>query len=143
MNFCPQCRNMYYTKLDEDELKYYCRNCGHTDDKMDASRICEVFHTQLKRSETYSHVVNEYTVFDPTLPRVLNMQCPACTTKEGSPIAASASNEGSPMAASNEGLPMAMSSNVSVKREIICVRYDDKFMKYVYICTHCNTSWKT
>jgi DNA-directed RNA polymerase subunit M/transcription elongation factor TFIIS len=119
MNFCPQCRNMYYTKLDDDELKYYCRNCGHTDDKMDATRICEVFHTQLKRSETYTHVVNEFTVYDPTLPRVLNMKCPSCVVPDGDTTAAQA------------------------KKEIICVRYDDKFMKYVYICTHCNTSWKT
>lgn len=136
MNFCPQCRNMYYTKLDEDELKYYCRNCGHTDDKMDASRICEVFHTQLKRSETYSHVVNEFTKFDPTLPRVLNMQCPACTTTtNGSPITSASSMT----SASLEG----EGSSQALKREIICVRYDDKFMKYVYICTQCNTSWKT
>ena len=116
MNFCPQCRNMYYTKLDDDELKYYCRNCGHTDDKMDASRICEVFHTQLKRSETYTHVVNEFTVHDPTLPRVLNMKCPSCVVPDG---------------------------DMTTAKEVICVRYDDKFMKYVYICTHCNTSWKT
>ena len=32
MEFCKQCKNMYYIKLkseeDNNKLTYYCRNCG-------------------------------------------------------------------------------------------------------------------
>ena len=34
MNFCKKCDNMYYMKIDtagSNDLKYYCRNCGHED----------------------------------------------------------------------------------------------------------------
>ena len=36
------------------------------------------------------------------------------------------------------------SSNTGEKeREVIYIRYDDANMKYVYMCAHCNTMWKT
>ena len=28
-------------------------------------------------------------------------------------------------------------------REVIYIRYDDINMKYVYLCVHCDTTWKT
>ena len=34
-------------------------------------------------------------------------------------------------------------TNDKSKREIIYVRYNDIDMKYVYMCSTCNTSWKT
>jgi aspartate carbamoyltransferase regulatory subunit len=55
---------------------------------------------------------------DPTLPRIYNIRCPntACKTNE----------EG-------EKTPA----------EVIYMRYDDENMKYLYICTTCDTTWKT
>jgi rubrerythrin len=29
------------------------------------------------------------------------------------------------------------------EREVIYIRYDDINMKYVYLCVHCDTTWKT
>ena len=37
MNFCKECENMLYIKLNkdgEDKLIYYCRNCGHEDESL-------------------------------------------------------------------------------------------------------------
>ena len=37
MDFCSNCNNMYYIKLENEEcdkIVYYCRNCGNIDDKL-------------------------------------------------------------------------------------------------------------
>ena len=37
MHFCNNCSNMYYISLkqeDSNDLIYYCRNCGHNDNKL-------------------------------------------------------------------------------------------------------------
>ena len=120
MHFCSQCRNMYYLKLGEDSnnLIYYCRNCGHEDNQLNTEDVC-VSRTQLKRSEQkYSHIVNEYTKLDPTLPRTQTIRCPnqSCSSN---------------------------STDDPVQREVLYLRYDDTNMKYIYICAHCDTMWKT
>ena len=121
MQFCSQCHNMYYLKIAENDLNsllYYCRNCGHEDDTLTADNIC-VSSTELKRSEQkYTHIINEYTKYDNTLPRTNTIKCPnvACiSNKEG-----------------NED-----------KREVIYIRYDDLGMKYIYVCSQCDKMWKT
>lgn len=82
MHFCSQCKNMYYLKISDEEggsentLIYYCRNCGHEDKNITAENVC-VSETQLRRSEKkYSQMVNEYTKYDPTLPRINTIKCP-------------------------------------------------------------------
>ena len=89
MHFCSVCHNMYYLKIrDEDggnTLNYYCRNCGHEDTTLTAETIC-VSETQLRRSEQkYTHMINEYTKFDPTLPRINTIKCPnqECSSNGG------------------------------------------------------------
>ena len=121
MHFCSQCHNMYYLKIsgnDSNSLIYYCRNCGHEDDTLTADNIC-VSSTDIKRSEQkYTHVINEFTKYDNTLPRTNTIKCPNVTcisNKEG-----------------NED-----------KREIIYIRYDDLGMKYIYVCAQCDKMWKT
>jgi len=71
---------MYYLKIREEDggntLNYYCRNCGHEDTNLTAESIC-VSETQLRRSEQkFTHMINEYTKFDPTLPRINTIKCP-------------------------------------------------------------------
>ena len=53
---------------------------------------------------------------DPTLPRVNNILCPNpdCTT-----------------------------NTKNDPREIIYIRYDDTNMKYIYLCSSCDTVWNT
>ena len=249
---------MYYLKIrDEDggnTLNYYCRNCGHEDTTLTAETIC-VSETQLRRSEQkYTHMVNEYTKFDPTLPRINTIKCPnqecssngghsgtmkvsamhvsamhvsamhvsamhggvsdtsyidsdnnkepvklyeggAGTSKAGTSKAAVASKAVASKAAetkrnktaktlakeaaesakesAKEAIASAKKAETIFKeldkeveaeeaqsikksksavaqskkdgseREVIYIRYDDINMKYVYLCVHCDTTWKT
>lgn len=83
MKFCTECHNMYYLKVRDDDgetvsntLIYYCRNCGHEENTNQEGSIC-VSDIELKRSEKkYTHAVNEYTRYDPTLPRINTIKCP-------------------------------------------------------------------
>jgi DNA-directed RNA polymerase subunit M/transcription elongation factor TFIIS len=121
MRFCSECHNMYYLKVtaeDANSLVYYCRNCGHTDNAPTTETIC-VSTTQFKKNDQkYTHIINEYTKFDPTLPRINTIKCPnndCSSNKDGS----------------------------EESREVIYIRYDDINMKYIYLCTHCDKIWKT
>jgi DNA-directed RNA polymerase subunit M/transcription elongation factor TFIIS len=119
MHFCSICSNMYYISINSDEpnkLVYYCRNCGNKDSNILVNDVT-VSKIQLKKSQQeFSHIINKYTKLDPTLPRVSNILCPneECQTNKG-----------------------------DKSREIIYIRYDDTNMKYVYLCSTCDTVWKT
>jgi len=119
MHFCTSCQNMYYIRIDSEntnKLVYYCRNCGNEDSTMDINNI-SVSKTQLSKSEQkFSHIINKYTKLDPTLPRISKILCPnaECET-----------------------------NTHETPREIIYIRYDDVNMKYIYLCSTCDTTWKT
>ena len=119
MHFCIKCDNMYYLKISENDgnsLIYYCRNCGHNNDTLSMENIC-VSKTQITRCEQqYNNIINEFTKLDPTLPRINTIKCP----KED------------------------CASNLDKEdKEVIYIRYDDINMKYIYLCTKCDTIWKT
>lgn len=124
MHFCAICKNMYYISIDPSDsnrLIYYCRNCGHTDNNSSTSISKNAFITQTnlkKQEQEFNHIINQYTKLDPTLPRVNNVLCPndECLTN------------------------LDPENNL---REIIIMRYDDKNMKYISLCSTCDTSWKT
>ncbi len=121
---------MYYIRLtgkNKDQLIYYCRKCGHEDDELIASleNVC-VSQTQLKASvSSYEHIINKYTKLDPTLPHINNIKCPntAC--------------------ASNESADETKDGDDQKEADILYLRYDDTNMKFVYLCTECNTVWKS
>lgn len=118
MKFCTKCDNMYYIGIREEEtvLSFYCRNCGHVDETTTTG--C-VLNTQLqKKDQNYHHIVNQYTKFDPTLPRIYNIHCPNIQCNSNT----------------DKNAPPA---------EIIFMRYDDANLKYIYICSVCDTTWKT
>ncbi len=119
MHFCTKCQNKYYIKLageKDDSLLYYCRHCGHEDATLTSSNLCVSRTSFSKSGSNHSHFINAYTSSDPTLPRVTNIPCPnaSCATNA-------------------ENAP----------REVVYIRYDDENIKYVYLCTTCNTAWKT
>ena len=120
MKFCNKCDNMYYISIDvenADNLIYYCRFCQNRDDQSSGEGVV-VLKTQYKKSEQkFNHMVNRFTKFDPTLPRIHNMKCPSSECKSNT----------------------ANSKNP----EIIYLRYDDANMKYLYICAECDITWKT
>ena len=131
MHFCSLCANMYYISITpENELQYYCRNCGNIDNTIASENICvskvNVKHTTTP--QTFSQVVNKYTKLDPTLPRIHTMRCPndECSSNQGSSGGSGSGSAGN-----------------KPKSEIIYVRYDDTNLKYVYLCAKCDKVWNT
>ena len=105
----------YISITHENELQYYCRNCGNIDNTIASENIC-VSKVNVKHKttpQTFSQVVNKYTKLDPTLPRIHTMRCP------------------NDECSSNQGGDSAGNKPTS---EIIYVRYDDTNLKYVYLC---------
>ena len=201
MHFCTNCHNMYYLKISDNEgeenaLIYYCRNCGNEDKSIIADNVC-VSETQLRRSEQkFTFMVNEYTKYDPTLPRINMIKCPnqECSSntaaggagskvvvkkmtaaqieklqKKIATVAAQAAQEqGQAQGAAAQAQEQqqveqeqqqveqeqqqveqeqqqqtALSTKDMNQREVIYIRYDDINMKYIYLCVHCDTIWKT
>jgi DNA-directed RNA polymerase subunit M/transcription elongation factor TFIIS len=107
---------MYYIRIDSEnanKIVYYCRHCGNEDPHIETLTISKV---NLKKNENaYQHMVNPYTKFDPTLPRTDRILCP------------------------NE--ECATNKSDKVKREIIFIRYDDIQIKYINMCSTCDTVW--
>ena len=115
MRFCENCDNMYYIKTTEsnDKLMNYCRNCGHESTTIENFSVLKNVLSQSGSDSTGA--INKYTKLDPTLPRVNNIKCPnseCITNKDGK-------------------MP-----------EIIYIRYDEKNIKFIYLCSDCDTTWK-
>jgi len=118
MHFCSKCDNMYYLRLSEansNKLIHYCRNCGNEETITNNESICISNNDLIKNDQKYKYIINKYTKLDPTLPRTNTIKCP------------------------NQSCP---SNKEDGTREIIYVRYDDDNVKYIYICSSCNFSWK-
>jgi len=124
MNFCSNCDNMYYIKLneEEDQLIYYCRNCGNVDDSPTENSLV-ISGSNFKNEDTFiSSFINPYTKHDPTLPRTNLLKCPNtdCISNK-----------------KNEDIEEPTKGS-----EIICIRYDATELKYIYLCSYCDTAWK-
>lgn len=118
MHFCNKCDNMLYIRLtetDADNLIYYCRNCGETNNEIEQSNICVITENILSKDKNIISDINKYTKLDPTLPRSKNIKCPV------------------------QDCP----SNNGKDSEIIYYRYDNVNMQYIYICSLCDKVWKT
>jgi DNA-directed RNA polymerase subunit M/transcription elongation factor TFIIS len=123
MHFCDKCENMFYIKLDEDSensLVYYCKNCGNEDRLLTKDSICVSSINYRESAQNFNHIINEYTKMDPTLPKVQNVMCP-----------------------NSECICNADKVEEREEVNIIYIRYDDTNKKFVYMCTHCDTVWKT
>ena len=117
MEFCKQCDNMYYLKMNEENnLIYYCKCCGYQDESLDTNNLVVSKYT--KTSNTQEININEYTKYDPTLPHVTTIKCPNSDCKSN--------KEGS-----------------EINNDVIYLRYDDKNMKYMYLCAHCDYLWRS
>ena len=122
MQFCSNCSNMYYIKLEDDncdKIVYYCRNCGNSDNDLINTSKCVLKEHIGNNNSKFNIIVNKYTKLDKTLPRINYIKCPneSCTSN------------------SNE-------FDIS-NREILYIRYDHINMKYIYVCSHCDYIWKT
>ena len=131
MLFCVVCENMYYLQLnseDENKLTYYCRNCGNINDTPTTNK--PIIKTQISNNndnankKDFSTIINQYTKFDPTLPRNPNLTCP---NKECQPIDTSSS--------------VTEMDEIKAKSDVVSIRYDENAMKYVNLCCKCDTVW--
>jgi len=123
MKFCSNCNNMYYHQIDEtNSLKFFCRYCGKVDTDLTNSDFT-VSKIQIKKnSQTFNHIINPYTKYDPTLERRTDILCPNASCKTNK-------------AGSKDGK--------NSKREVVYIRYDDTNMKYVFTCCVCDTIWNS
>jgi|TARA_B110000261_G_scaffold89143_1_gene101611 DNA-directed RNA polymerase subunit M/transcription elongation factor TFIIS len=119
---------MYYLMIENDDenddesngandrLVYYCRNCGDKNKELAGKNICVSKTTVNHAEQNNSSSINEYTKYDPTLPHTNMIKCPNSDCE---------------------------SNGADGKRDVLYNRYDDKNMKYIYMCAVCDTSWKT
>jgi len=109
---------MYYMKIGEDDqLKYYCRNCGNEKEQLDLKNLRVSLYEKVSSNQTN---VNAYLKEDPTLPHSRTIKCPNAECPSNKP-----------------------GDDLKVKEsDVIYFRYDDIQMKYMYICTHCDYNWK-
>ena len=119
MHFCEKCDNMYYLRLSEassNKLIHYCRNCGYEEVITNNESLCLTNDELISNDQKYKYIINKYTKLDPSLPRTNTIKCPnqSCSSN------------------THEGH----------EREIIYVRYDDANVKYIYICSTCDFTWK-
>lgn len=139
MNFCKICQNMLYVNISESKdfkhLKLVCKNCNYHEDIQNNSSsqpvITKRFTNNSKSSDLDEKCIMKTNYFDDirsfqqyqtknikydmTLPRVNNIPCPNCKKNK---------------------------INESKEPEVICVRYDQSNMKYLYFCCHCEHFWK-
>jgi DNA-directed RNA polymerase subunit M/transcription elongation factor TFIIS len=92
-----------------------CRNCGFQ--KEEEPGLVMEATIQEKVNDSYKVVLNEFTKEDPRLPHVKNLKCPndKCETRQ----------PGGP------------------ESDVIYIKYDTANLKFIYICTHCSTQWKS
>jgi DNA-directed RNA polymerase subunit RPC12/RpoP len=100
-------------------LTYYCRRCQTEDDNIQETQTVFTNHDLNHEEKTFSHLVNDFIVYDPTFPRIKTVACP------------------------NPECPTASDAALAAKNEIVYLRYDDVRLKYLYICSTCKFKWKT
>ena len=162
MHFCYSCENMMHLRIPVDKgdgnvsnpnsastsasshassahsnnLFYMCPHCGVTKNivtdgqnenendinQLDNQRANANLVYTVNYDEVYDEidVINEYTKYDPTLPTTDVIPCPneACTSNS--------TDEAN-----------------RTPRKIIYIRYNKSELLYIYLCKHCNTTWKS
>lgn len=118
MHFCTVCSNMYYIQIDPEDaekLMYYCRFCDNKDNNLAGNDTCVSKVNMKKSAVSYEHMINPFTKYDPTLPRVNKILCPNA---------------------------QCVTNTEKKERETICIRYDDTNIKFIYLCALCDTVFK-
>ena len=126
MEFCDNCENKMGIKWKNDTvnsskeklLVYYCMTCGNVNE-YDKNTIInpKLHHQNYQIDKSYITFNNELLCSDPTLQKVNDpdIKCPSHTC----------------------------SKLTQEQQDIIFYIYDTDNMKYLYICSHCKSSWKT
>lgn len=118
MKFCDKCDNLFYLSIDSDnpnKVIYYCRCCGNINTDMINDGGCIIDTKTTNSNETHDHI-NEFTKNDPTIPHLYDVLC---------------INKSCPTYTKNAA------------KDVLYIRYNEKGLKYYYLCSHCETCWKT
>ena len=121
MNFCPDCENYLSARIVSDTstdniqlLEYFCRNCGHTQRTTDTKNKC-VYKNEYDLQKIYVQEKNiKYICSDPAIPRINNIECPNKECK---------------------------SHLENMGNDIRYLKINDKDMKFLYLCCHCENTW--
>ena len=125
MKFCPICDYFLYLSAGEDQnvLTLQCRQCGYNELlEPKSSEEALILETTFKSSGTSAGLgasgvtVNSYTLADPTLPHTQDLKCPNGPCE---------------------------SNSKPDKRDVIYIKTDSAGLKFQYICTVCQTQWRT
>ena len=120
MEFCNKCGNMYYimlSKNDSNNITYHCRKCGDENSKLinELKNLCVSKTHIINNNTNYKNIINEYTKYDPTLPRTNKLDCP---------------NENCPSNNNNNDDETKSSKKIcKTEKEIVYIRYDNENMK--------------
>ena len=116
MKFCENCFNMLYINVSNDNLKYYCKNCAFSIEESFATKAECILDTNhnIDEATNYKQYMTRFIKYDPTLPRVSNIDCPnaECTRDK------------------------------KEENKVIYVKHDHINMKYMYYCCHCEHFWR-
>lgn len=78
MNFCPKCQFMLYTRLtDSKNLEHFCKNCDWSGSEFfdNKESVCVYSKNYSNKFIAIKTLTNKYTLQDPTLPRISNIEC--------------------------------------------------------------------
>jgi len=118
INFCNNCDNIMFVYSDETQTKLYlgCKVCGEKTEYTGEKSIYKN-NFEVDLSETINN--NKYLTYDNTLPVISgnkNIKCPNETC----------------ISITDESL----NSNITY------IKYNEKHMKYLYMCRYCGQKWK-
>jgi hypothetical protein len=110
MNFCTNCNTLLQKKELEQKLHEICHNCGFDRESRDELVSLSTY----KNLFSLPNIFNRYVVYDPSLPRTKNKQCP------------------------NDTCP---SRDDASKQEAVFFP-ERKTLRLTYVCCVCSTEWK-
>lgn len=117
MFFCENDNNMLYIKVNNKDLKYYCKLCltEYNLKELEGSTKCIYKQNYNVNKYSYKTFLNDNIFEDKTLPVINNLDCinSQCITNK----------------------------DKNVKKEVIYIKYNIVDMKFIYFCNHCKTKW--
>lgn len=115
LKFCPSCDMYLCLEVKDNAAILKCNMCGYAESQTSGGLVSEIYVKE-RGSEAYKIDLNEFTRQDPTLPHLKTMKCPNTTC------------------ATNTG---------SAEKDVIYIKYDPENLKFLYICTVCDTHWRS
>ena len=135
-----------------NKLVYYCRNCGFEDLTVNIMGGCIVERDYRQENQVIKHLVNQYTKYDVTLPRLYHLSCPndSCRSnadkkkniEEGENRQQHIRPQQQQQRKGGGDDDNDDHDDEAKKSEVVFLRFDEKNMKYLYICYICDTVWK-